>query len=276
VLFRSRPDEIRAAVQKAVSLFPAAAREIAEIANVSLENGLPYVGLSAFAHKAGMHADGVLKSRRSFEHIPPESVGNERRFLMSEVAGRSAVLNKLREFLPALDKDGGEAATVLKRLKELELSGYQFESADASFMLMAYKALGLFEPSFKLISFKVITETPAVEGVSATATIKIRVGGKTEFASGEGDGPVNALDKALRKALLVFYPRLSAVSLTDYKVRVLDTSAATAANVRVLITSTDGKEIWTTIGVSTDIIKASWLALSDSVEYKLMRKEKGK
>ncbi|WP_058486616.1 citramalate synthase [Defluviitalea phaphyphila] len=248
------------------------ARKIAEIANVSLSDGMPYVGKSAFAHKGGMHIDGVSKSSNSFEHINPELVGNERRFLMSEVAGRTTILSKLQKINPNITKDSKEAKEIIDKLKELEYKGYQFEGAESSFELIVRKQLGKYKPFFELEHFKIIGEQPSENGkFSSTAMIKINVDGEVEITAAEGDGPVNALDKALRKALEVFYPGLKQIHLTDYKVRVLDTKTATAAKVRVLIETTDGEDIWTTVGVSSDIIEASWIALVDSIEYKLIK-----
>ncbi len=247
------------------------ARSVAEIANVTLRTTEPYVGSSAFAHKAGMHADGVLKLPRSFEHVPPEKVGNERRFLMSEMSGRTAVLEKIQRIRPELRRDSPETFAVMEALKGLEAKGYQFEGADSSFELLIRKNTGEYRPFFELIHYKIISTRPADLDCSATAAIKVRVGDKVQLMAAEGNGPVNALDKALRFALEVFYPQLRQVHLIDYKVRVLDSKDATAAVVRVLITSTDGKNVWTTIGVSGDVLEASWLALVDSVEYKLIR-----
>ncbi|WP_341877907.1 citramalate synthase [Defluviitalea saccharophila] len=248
------------------------ARRIAEIANVSLSDRMPYVGKSAFAHKGGMHIDGVSKASHSFEHINPELVGNERRFLMSEVAGRSTILSKIQKVNPNVTKDSPETKEIIDRLKELEHLGYQFEGAESTFELIIRKQLGKYRPFFELDHFKIIGEHPAGnEDFSSSAMIKVNVDGQVEITAAEGDGPVNALDKALRKALEVFYPALKEVHLTDYKVRVLDTKEATAAKVRVLIESTDGEDIWTTVGVSTDIIEASWIALVDSIEYKLIK-----
>ncbi|HEY8443225.1 MAG TPA: citramalate synthase [Clostridia bacterium] len=256
--------------QEKMATLTATARKIAEISNISLAQFLPYVGSSAFTHKAGMHADGVLKVRQSFEHINPEAVGNERKFVLSEIAGRNAVVNKIRRYFPELTKDNPKVTDILNIIKEMEREGYQFEGADATFLLIVYKALGLYSPQFELISYKTITQVPSEEMLSATAVVKIKVMDKYELTCSQGDGPVNALDIALRKALEFFYPSLSKMSLIDYKVRVLDSQAATAAKVRVLITSTDGSETWTTVGVSTDIIEASFKALVDSLEYKLM------
>ena len=242
---------------------------LAEISNVAIPNDRPYVGRSAFTHKGGMHSDGMLKMRGAFEHISPEIVGNHRRYLLSEVAGRSILAEKLRHFAPNLTKDSPEITTIMTRLKELEYEGYQFEAADASLEILARRELGLLKPHFELVLYKTIDEAPA-PGVMSYAMIQVRVGDSMEIQAALGNGPVNALDGALRKALKIFYPQLDKVHLTDYKVRVLDTASATASKVRVLIDSTDGKRSWTTVGVSTDIIQASWTALADSIEYQLI------
>lgn len=248
------------------------ARFIADIANQILPNSLPYVGNSAFAHKGGMHIDGVSKISRSFEHIDPEQVGNERRFLMSEVSGRASVLAKINRIAPHLTKDSPEIKAICDKLKELEHQGYQFEAAEQSFELLIKKELGMHKPFFTLHHLKIISEHPPLQDDSpSTATVSIDVDGETEITASMGDGPVNALDAALRKVLIRFYPSLARVRLTDYKVRVLEPQAATAAKVRVLIESSDGECIWTTVGVSTDIIQASWLALVDSIDYKLSK-----
>ena len=245
-------------------------RRVAEIANVNFDEGLPYVGLHAFAHKGGMHVDAVAKTPISFEHVPPETVGNARRILASEVGGRSVVLDRVKRLDPTATKDSPLVAQVVKRLKEMERLGYQFEGADASLDILMRKAAGKYKPFFELGRYRTIGEEPAEGRVSAQAMVKIRVEGEDAISAAEGDGPVNALDLALRKALERFYPALASMRLTDYKVRVLDTMGATAASVRVLIESSDGETAWTTVGVSTDIIEASWLALVDSIEYKLI------
>lgn len=250
-------------------MLTSAALRVAEIANTSVKRNEPYVGRSAFAHKAGMHADGVLKCSQSFEHINPEVVGNERRFLMSEMTGRTAVLRKIHRVAPNLRRDAPETFAIINELKRLEQVGYQFEGADGSFELLVRRQLGLFKSSFHLVSYKVLDELPYDESHSATATIKVRVGDRLQISAAEGDGPVNALDTALREALCVFYPCLHKVRLIDYKVRVMEPKDATAATVRVLITSTDGDEVWSTVGVSSDVIEASWFALVDSIEYRL-------
>ena len=247
------------------------ARRIAEIANVTLNERDPYVGHSAFSHKGGMHIDGVTKASRSFEHISPETVGNERHFLMSEVSGRNTILEKIRLVAPRLDKDSPETAEIMKRLKELEHLGYQFEGAESTFELIIRKQLGKYKPFFELEHFKIIGEQPPTGPYSSSAIVKVKVDGTSEISAAEGDGPVHALDRALRKVLVTFYPELAKVHLTDFKVRVLDTRSATAAKVRVLIESTDGESVWTTVGVSTDIIEASWIALVDSIEYMLLK-----
>jgi 2-isopropylmalate synthase len=256
--------------EESMSEMTAVARSISEIANVIHDERAPYVGKTAFAHKAGMHADAVVKNTAAYEMIDPETVGNERIFLMSEVAGRSAVLNLIRKVDPSICKDSPETKKVLDKLKEMEHEGYQYEGAESSFELIVRKVLGKYRPSFELKDFKVIVNEPtAASERNSSAMIKVMVGDQEEITAAEGDGPVNALDNAARKALVRFYPSILEMKLTDFKVRVLDSTSATAAKVRVLIESTDGNEVWTTIGVSTDIIEASWKALVDSIEYKL-------
>ena len=253
-----------------MSEMTAVARSISEISNVIHDERAPYVGRTAFAHKAGMHSDAVAKNSVAYEMIDPEVVGNERIFLMSEVAGRSAVLNLVRKIEPTITKDSAETRMVLEKLKEMEHEGYQYEGAESSFELIVMKVLGKYHPFFELKDFKVIVSEPAAANeCNSSAMIKVKVGDQEEITAAEGDGPVNALDNAVRKALVRFYPCISEMKLTDYKVRVLDSTSATAAKVRVLIESTDGNEVWTTIGVSADIIDASWKALVDSIEYKL-------
>jgi 2-isopropylmalate synthase len=246
------------------------ARIIAEIANMALPDAMPYVGSAAFAHKAGMHADGILKARASFEHIDPALVGNGREFLMSEVGGRAAIAERLRKFDPTITKASPVVEAVSKRLKELEAEGSQFEGADASFEILALREMGRAATFFKIVSYRVTSEHPPTADMECShAWLKVLVNGRSEIAGAEGDGPVNALDLALRRALSSFYPELSAVRLSDYKVRVINGKDATAARVRVLIESTDGKNTWTTLGVSSDIIDASRFALMDAIEYKL-------
>lgn len=247
------------------------ARFVSEIANMPHNEKAPYVGNDAFAHKGGMHIDAVNKNPISYEHINPEAVGNNRRILMSEVAGRSTLLAKINTVDPTLTKDSPETKLIVDRLKELEHEGYQFETAESSFELVVRKLLGKYQPFFELKEFKVIVNEPSVNGINSSAMIKIAVGGQEEITAAEGDGPVNALDNAVRKALERFYPQIRDMKLTDYKVRVLDSNKASAAKVRVLIETSDGADVWTTTGVSTDVIDASWRALVDSIEYKLVR-----
>jgi 2-isopropylmalate synthase len=248
-----------------------AARFVSEIANMIFNDKAPYVGNDAFSHKGGMHIDAVSKNPTSYEHINPEKIGNVRHILVSEVAGRSALLSKINTVDASLNKDSADTKRILEHLKFLEHEGYQFESAESSFELMMQRQLGKLSPFFTLKEYKVITHAPASDGVNSSASIRIAVGEQEETTVAEGDGPVNALDKAVRKALERFYPAINEVKLIDYKVRVLDSDKATAAKVRVLIESADQYESWTTVGVSTDIIDASWLAMLDAIEYKLMR-----
>lgn len=249
-------------------------RAISDISNVSMRD-LPYVGKNAFSHKAGTHIDGVMKNPATFEHIQPEAVGNDRDFLVSEAAGTSAVYAMMKTILPDIKKDAPEIQKVLARLKELSFNGYQFEGAPASFELEIRKVLGLYQkPFFELDRLRLLIEQNAErdrEGY-ASAYIKMLVDDQAEItASDSVSGPVNAMDAALRKALERFYPALSAVHLTDYKVRVIDSGSAAGATVRVMIESSDGTSSWTTVGVSKDIIMASKKALLDSMEYYLIK-----
>ena len=263
--YRCIPDEKMVRIGKT-------ARFIAEVTNLALPANMPYVGRSAFAHKGGMHVDGVTKNAATFEHITPEAVGNRRSILLSEFAGRSAIASKVAELDSSITRDSQVTAELIEKLKGREYQGYAYESAAASFELFARKELGKYRPAFDLEYFKILGEQPAVKvDRSCSAIIKVRVGESIEMTSAEGDGPVHALDIALRKALEVFYPSLSEVRLIDYKVRVMESHMATAATVRVIIESTDGLSTWTTVGCSADIIDASWQALRDSMEYKLMR-----
>lgn len=255
------------------------AAEISEIANYKLSKREPFVGKYAFAHKGGMHIDGVSKAPKSFEHINPDIVGNRRRFLTSEVAGKSTIISIIRKIAPYIEKNSKECELVMEKLKEMEYLGYQYEGADQGFELLIRKTIGKYKPFFKLETFKIISQYEEKARMTeeeflketAAAVIKVNVKGKSEITAAEGMGPVDALDKALRKALEVFYPQLSTVRLTDYKVRVLDSRAAAASKVRVVIESADEEDSWSTIGVSQDIIEASLLALTDSIEYKLIK-----
>lgn len=248
------------------------ARYISEICNVTLADQNPFVGNSAFAHKGGMHIDAVTKAPKSYEHIEPKLVGNKRRFLVSEVSGKSTILQEIRKVFPNVSKDDSSVQKITDRLKELEYEGYQFEGAEGTIELVIRKIIGKYKPFFKLNHFKIIGEQPyGTEEFTSTAVINITVDGRNEITAAEGEGPVNALDKAIRKALEVFYPEIKQARLVDYKVRVLDSESATQAKVRVLIESTDGIDTWSTVGVSRDVIQASWIALVDSIEYKLIK-----
>ena len=240
---------------------------ISEIANMVPNDRQPYVGKSAFAHKGGVHVSAVSRHAATYEHIDPALVGNTRRILVSELSGKSNVLMKSK----ALEGNDKASAAVLELLKKKELEGYHFEGAEASFELLVQRALGKHKPAFKLESYHVIVESAEQGKVETEATVKLEVGSKSDHTVGEGDGPVNALDNALRKSLEKFYPALKEMALTDYKVRVVNAAAGTAAKVRVLIESRDHKSEWTTMGVSTNLIEASWLALVDAVEYKLLK-----
>ncbi|PIQ89733.1 MAG: citramalate synthase [Candidatus Omnitrophica bacterium CG11_big_fil_rev_8_21_14_0_20_42_13] len=247
---------------------------ISEVSNLKLEPNQPFVGKSAFAHKGGVHINAIMKNPASYEHIDPKVVGNHRRLLVSELAGKTPILLKARELELELDKKSPKARKVLSLLQKLEHEGYQFEAAEASFEILIKKALKKYKNFFELESFRVIIEKRKTGKIVSEATVKVRVNNIEEHTSAEGDGPVNALDNALRKALRDFYPALSKMHLSDFKVRVLDEKAGTAAKVRVLIESKDEKDIWGTVGVSENIIEASWQALVDSVEYKLLKDKK--
>ena len=252
-----------------------ASRYVSEIANLSPQNNLPFVGSSAFAHKGGIHVSAVQKNPLTYEHIEPDTVGNTRRVLVSELAGRSNMLVKAKEYGYDLDKNSKKVQEILARLKDLESQGYQFEGAEASFELLMRRSFGRAKKFFDLEGFRVIVGTRENKLISE-ATVKVVVDGKKEHTAAEGNGPVNALDNAFRKALEKFYPEIRDTYLTDYKVRVLDEKEGTAARVRVLIQSSDDRSSWGTVGVSENIIEASWLALADSYEYKLMKVMKEK
>jgi 2-isopropylmalate synthase len=252
-----------------------AALFVDEMANLRPNRKAPYVGESAFAHKAGMHVDAVRKNPTTFEHVLPESVGNQRRILVSELSGASNVFLKVVEMGLALDKNAPEIKEILRELERMEQHGYAFEAAEGSFKLLIQKVLKRHKPFFELQGFRVIVEKRTKDGPCISeATVKVAVNGETALTVGEGNGPVDALDHALRKALLQFYPQIKDVSLTDYRVRILDPTEATAAKTRVVIESSDGTSTWGTVGVSPNIIEASWEALVDSVEYKLLESEK--
>lgn len=249
-------------------------RFVCDLANVRENIRQPYVGQAAFAHKGGMHVNAVAKNATTFEHIPPETVGNRRRVLVSDLSGGSNILLKAEEHHISLDGKGAEVRQILDELKRLESEGYEYESADASFKVLMDKLLKRHRNFFDLEGFRVIIEKRGPqEPCLSEATIKVKVAGETEIAAAEGDGPVNALDIALRKVLKRFYPEVEAMSLRDFKVRILEGKEGTAAKTRVLIESSDGKSIWGTVGVSENIIEASWEALLDSIEHFLIRRD---
>jgi 2-isopropylmalate synthase len=254
-----------------------------EIANLPPDSHLPYVGASAFTHKAGLHVSGVAKWEDSYQHIDPELVGNLQRVLVSELSGVSTIVYKAREKGLGLALPEEQAQKVLEQIKSQESRGFQYDGAEASFELLVRRAQPDYHPPFELVDFMVVVERrrrppsgDEIEGLLSEATVKVRVGEEVMHTAAEGNGPVNALDMALRKALLEFYPRLAAVKLVDYKVRILEESAGTESQVRVLIESSDGEEEWRTVGSSANIIEASWLALADGLEYWLLRQAEKK
>jgi 2-isopropylmalate synthase len=250
-------------------------RFVSEVANLSPDPHMAYVGASAFAHKAGYHADAMRKNSMSYQHVDPQLVGNDARILISELSGRGAVSMKARDMGMTLGSPE-TARAVVERVKQLESRGYQFEGAEASFELMVRRMQPGYTPPFELVDFLVLVETRGGKDMLAESMVKIRVDGTTLHTAGEGNGPVNALDNALRKALEPSFPEVHAIRLTDYKVRIVNESEGTAAVPRVMIDSSDGTATWTTVGASTNIIEASWLALADSFEYGLTRALNGR
>jgi 2-isopropylmalate synthase len=248
-----------------------------DLANVRHDIRQPFVGATAFAHKGGIHVNAIEKVARSYEHIEPETVGNHRRVLVSELSGRSNILMKAHELGMDLSKDTPEVRDILQQLKQLEHAGYEYEAADASFHILVQKLLKQHKPFFKLHGYRIIMDRRGDDGhETVEASVKLDVNGNSYHTVAEGDGPVNALDNALRAALTSSYPSIAKVQLIDYKVRILDSHSGTAAKTRVIIESTDGKDTWGTVGVHDNIIEASWEALVDSVEYKLFKDEKRK
>ena len=247
-------------------------RFLSEVANVAHDHRQAYVGESAFVHKGGAHVDGVMKVAHSFEHVEPECIGNERRFLVSDQSGGGTMVSKLSRFCPGIDKKDPLVGQVLDQVKQKEHQGYQYEAAEGSFELLARRAMGTYEDLFKLLDFRtIIRKSGQAAEEAAEAIVKVEIDGRIYHTVAEGDGPVNALDRALRKALEQVFPSIRQVHLEDYKVRVLSSSDGTAAQVRVLIESADGRDVWGTVGVSENIIEASWIALADSLHFKLMK-----
>ena len=246
---------------------------VTEIANLMPNKHQPYVGDSAFAHKGGVHIHAVLKNALTYEHVDPKRVGNRQRVLVSDYAGRSGLLDKIEAYGIKLPKNHAKVQELIDTLKERENEGYQFEGAEGSFELLMRKAMGTHKPAFQLLGFRVIVEKKQEDGAPLSeATVMVKVGGVVEHTAAVGAGPVNALDHALRKSLEKFYPQLQEVKLLDYKVRVLAANKGTESKVRVLIESGDHKDKWGTVGVSENIIEATWQALADSIEYKLLSK----
>ena len=243
-------------------------RYVAEVANLTHGTHEPYIGASAFAHKGGIHVAAMRKNKDSYQHIDPELVGNSQRTIISELSGRGNVMEKAVQY--GIDTDSAQAREVLQQIKDLENQGFSFEGAEASMSLMLHRLQPDYEPPFELLDLTVIVQHRETRGVGADAVIKVRVGDQIVHTAAEGNGPVNALDGALRKALLDIYPSLSTVHLSDYKVRILDSLSGTGATVRVLIDTEQGTRRWSTVGASTNIIDASWQALVDSIEFALV------
>jgi len=250
-------------------------RYVSEIANVSHANNQPFVGRSAFAHKGGIHVSAVMKNAATYEHLTPESVGNKRRVLVSDLSGRSNILYKANELAINLNAHKNRVPEIVQSIKNLENEGYQFEAAEGSFELLLRRGIGEPVDFFQLEGFRVVIEKRPDEAPVSEASIKVRVNGVLEHTAAEGDGPVNALDNALRKSLEKFFPDLRKMHLSDYKVRVLNENSGTSAKVRVLIESKDSQSRWTTVGASENIIEASWRALTDSISYYLLKHRLG-
>jgi 2-isopropylmalate synthase len=249
---------------------------VSDIANIPPLNSRPFVGRSAFTHKGGIHVDAVLKNPVAYEHIKPELVGNQERVLVSDLSGKGNIAYKAREMGIDLGNETSINKKIVQQIKMMEDQGYHFDSADGSLSILMKKIKGEFREPFILESFQVFNAKTGDNPPVTQASIKISVDGIEELTAAEGNGPVNALDNALRKALTKFYPHIRDMHLVDFKVRILEGCEGTAAKVRVLIDSSDGRNIWSTIGVSTNIIEASWQALVDSIQYKLSKDEENK
>ncbi len=263
-------DAGRLAALRDLSLF------VDEVANLIPDKHRPYVGDSAFAHKGGIHVSAIRKNPATYEHIDPALVGNSQRVLVSDLSGEGSILAKAKEFGLDMEKDRKAAREVLKRVKELEHGGFKFESAEASLELLMKRAMGVHKKFFDLIGFRVLAEKQEKSLTPSEASIMLKVGDRVEHTAAFGNGPVNALDGALRKALYKFYPVLRTMTLVDYKVRALSTKEGTGTVIRVLIESSDGVRTWETVGVSVNVIEASWQALVDSIDYKLLLEEEKK
>jgi len=253
-------------------------RYIAEVANLTLPINLPYVGTRAFTHKAGLHVSALMKWEDSYQHVSPKLVGNIPKVVVSELSGKGNVVYKAKELGIDLPPEGEQARRILEQIKLMESRGFQYEGASASFELLLHRTKSNYKRPFELVDYMVVVERlrrPSASGVEpellSEATVKVKVGDKIMHTAAEGNGPVNALDRALRKALVEFYPDVTSVELVDYKVRILEESSGTESQVRVLIESSDKQKQWRTVGSSTNIIEASWLALADSLEYWLIK-----
>ena len=262
---------IRCITKDQLSQLKTLSRFISETANMTPLNARPFVGRSAFAHKGGIHVSAVAKESRAYEHINPGLVGNSRRVLVSDLSGKSNIEYKARELGIPLDGTGIDSRKIVNEIKQLELDGYQFDTADGSLKILLEKLTGRFKPLFKLDNYRLSMEKDDGKHSWAHAIVKVTVGGRTEISVAEGGGPVNAMDNALRKVLNKFFDGLDTMRLVDFKVRVIDGREATEGKVRVIIESRDQESIWSTIGVSSDIIEASWKALVDSFQYKLSK-----
>lgn len=248
------------------------ARYVSEIANVNMPVNQPYVGAAAFAHKGGIHVSAIMRHAKTYEHIVPELVGNKQRVLVSELAGQSNLMAKAQELNLDMNNETSKSKDIIEKIKQLEHQGYQFEGADASLELLLRQAFGNVEDMFEVESFKLIVGKNGVGPITSEAILKLNVSGERVYTAAEGNGPVNALDNALRKALVTYYPDIQQMHLSDYKVRVINEKDATAAKVRVLIESTDFTNKWSTVGVSENVIEASWEAMLDSIRYALIGK----
>jgi 2-isopropylmalate synthase len=246
-------------------------RYVYEIANLIPNDSLPYVGKNAFAHKAGVHAGAIEKKTETYEHICPSLVGNKREILISDLSGKSNITSKIREMSAGGTQNSKKIKKIVEIVKYMESKGYKYESADGSFFIIVKKTLKPLKPFFLLKSYKVSVEKDSLGNMVSSAMVKLDIRGKEEYAVAEGNGPVNALDNCLHKALSKYYPNIKEVRLTDFKVRVINGNAHTAAKVRVLIEASDSRKSWGTVGVNENIIDASWQALSDSIEYKLLK-----
>ncbi len=245
---------------------------VAELSNMPLPRNMPYVGDSAFAHKAGVHASAIMRDRRTYEHIDPQKVGNRRKITVSDMAGKSNLVYKLREFGIEVDESSPELSSLIEKIKEMEREGYHFEAAEASLELLCKRHFGLVKDFFDFDAYRVLIAKRKDDPLPVSeATVRLSVDSVKEHTAALGNGPVSAIDKALRKALEDFYPSLKNTQLVDYKVRIINEQEGTAARVRVLIESSDGNRKWGTVGVSENVIEASWIALRDSITYKLMK-----